>query len=224
MSERKVVIPGEIISSESECLPGENTEKRNGSIVATVFGVAEESNNLIKVIPISGQYQPRRGNVIVGTVVNILGSGWSIDIDTPENAFISLSEVPRYVNRGELAEVMSLGDTVVAKIVNIGQRGIDLTLRSHGLGKVEDGLVIKINSNKVPRVIGKEGSMINIIKEKTGCNITVGQNGVIWIKGDTMEKELLAKKAINFVTEKFFMNGLTDEMKGWFEDNTEGGE
>ena len=221
MSERKMAIPGETIFEGSEYLPGENTEKRNGNIVATIFGVAEESNNLVRVIPISGPYQPRRGNVVVGTIVNLLGSGWFADIDTPENAFISLSEVPRYVNRGELAEVMNIGDTVVAKIANIDKRGIDLTLRSHGLGKMEDGMVVKINSNKVPRVIGKDGSMINIIKEETGCNITDEQNGVIWIKGDTVEKELLAKKASKFITEKFFMNGLTDEMKRWFEDQKE---
>ena len=92
-----------------------------------------------------------------------------------------------------------------------------MTLRDRGLGKVEDGMIIKVNSNKVPRVIGKEGSMINLIKEETGCNITVGQNGIIWIGGENTEDELLAKKAIMFITEKFFLEGLTEEVKKWFE-------
>jgi len=59
--------------------------------------------------------------------------------------------------------------------------------------------------------------MINLIKKESDCNITVGQNGLIWIKGDKIEDELLVKKAIMFVNEKSFTSGLTDEVKKWFE-------
>ena len=62
--------------------------------------------------------------------------------------------------------------------------------------------------------------MINLIKDETKCNITVGQNGFIWIKGDKIEDELYAKKAILFVTEKSFTSGLTDEVKKWFDSGT----
>ena len=60
--------------------------------------------------------------------------------------------------------------------------------------------------------------MINLIKDETKCNITVGQNGLIWIKGDKVEDELYAKKAIMFVTEKSFTSGLTDEVQKWFKE------
>jgi len=106
---------------------------------------------------------------------------------------------------------------VVAKIWGINKRGVDLTLKSRGLGKIDGGIIIRINSNKVPRVIGKEGSMISLIKDETNCRITVGQNGLIWIEGNKIENEILAKKAIIFVTEKSFVSGLTDEVKKWFE-------
>lgn len=214
--ERKIVIPGEVIV-KGDYLPGEGTEKRGEEIVALKFGLAEEQNRLVKVIPLSGTYQARRGNVVVGKVENVTFNGWVIDIGTAENAFLPLTEVPRYVNKDELDEVMSIGDMVVAKIWGINKRGIDLSIRSKGLGKIEDGMILKINPNKVPRVIGKEGSMINVIKEETKCNITVGQNGLIWIHGDKIEDELLSKKAILFVTEKSFVPGLTDEIKKWFE-------
>lgn len=217
MTERKIVIPGEVIVEGKDYLPGEWTEKKGDEIIANRFGIAEESEMLVKIIPVSGPYQPRKGNIIVGEVVNMLSNGWFIDVDTPENAFLSLSEVPRYVNKGELGEVLEIGEMVVAKIFNINKRGVDLTIRSHGLGRIEEGIIIKVNSNKVPRVIGKEGSMINLIKEETKCNITVGQNGVVWIRGDSTEEELLAKKAILFITKNFFMEGLTDEVKKWFE-------
>ncbi|MCH8945887.1 MAG: KH domain-containing protein [Nanoarchaeota archaeon] len=84
------------------------------------------------------------------------------------------------------------------------------------MGKIEEGMIFRINPNKVPRVIGKEGSMIKIIKDETGCNITVGQNGFIWVRGDKIEDELLSKKAIMFITEKSFVDGLTEAVEKWF--------
>ncbi|MDP3991985.1 MAG: KH domain-containing protein, partial [Nanoarchaeota archaeon] len=110
-----------------------------------------------------------------------------------------------------------IGDMLVAKIFDVGARGIDLTIKSRGLGKIEEGMIINVNSNKVPRIIGKEGSMISIIKNETGCDITVGQNGLIWVKGDKIEDELFVKKAINFITEKSFVHGLTEEVQRWFD-------
>ena len=221
MTERKIVIPGEVISSGDDYLRGEGTEKRGKEVVAIRFGLAEESKNLVKVIPLSGVYIPRRGNVVIGKVENVTFNGWVIDINTAEGAFLSLMEVPRYVNKDELREVMDIGDMVVAKIYSINKRGIDLTVKLKGLGKLEAGLIISINSNKVPRVIGREGSMISLIKDETNCRITVGQNGLIWISGNKVEDELFAKKAILYVTENSSSSGLTDEMKKWFEENKE---
>ncbi len=213
---RKIIIPGEVIVKGDNYLPGEGTEKRGDEIIALQYGLAEESNRLVKVIPLSGVYQPRMGNVVMGRVENITFNGWLIDIGASEHGFLSLTEVPRYVNKGGLDEVMDIGDMAIAKIIGINKRGIDLSIKSRNLGKIEDGMILKINSHKVPRVIGKEGSMVKLIKDETGCNITVGQNGLIWIKGDNIEKELLAKKAILFIAEKSFIDGLTEEVKKLF--------
>ena len=222
MTERKVVIPGEIIKEGNDFLPGDGTEKQGNNIIALKFGLAEEQDRLVKVIPLSGVYIPRRGNVVIGRVTNVTFNGWCIDIDTSENSFLPLAEVPRFINKNELEEMMDIGDMVVAKIWNIGGRGIDLSINSRGLGKIDEGLVIKVNPHKVPRIIGKEGSMINLIKEKTKCEITVGQNGFIWIQGKKIEEEILSKNAINFICEKSFVSGLTEEVENWFAEN--GGE
>lgn len=221
MTDRKVVIPGEVISSGDDYLPGEGTERRGKEVVAIRFGLSEEVNKLVKVIPLSGVYQPRRGNVVIGKVENVTFNGWVMDINTADSSFLSIMEVPRYVNKDDLREVMDIGDMAVAKIYSINKRGIDLTFQLKGLGKLEGGIIININSNKVPRVIGKEGSMVSLIKDETKCQITVGQNGFIWIKGNKIEDELLAKKAILYIAENSLMSGLTDEMKKWFEEERE---
>ena len=215
--ERKIVIPGEVIVKGEDYLPGEGTEKKGDELIAIRYGLAEESNRLVKVIALSGIYQPRRGNIIIGKVENITFYGWVIDLDSPEGAFLPLQEVPKYVDKDRLNDILDIEDMIVAKIIGVTSRGIDLTIKSRGLGKIDEGIIMKINSNKVPRVIGKEGSMINLIKKESDCNITVGQNGLIWIKGNKIGNELLVKKAIMFVSEKSFTHGLTDEVKKWFE-------
>lgn len=220
--ERKIVIPGEVIVSGEDYLPGEGTEKRQNEIVALKYGLAEEANKLIKVIALSGTYQPRKGNVVIGKVDNITFYGWVIDIDSAEGAFLPLQEVPRFVSKDGLTDVMDIGDMVVAKILSVSTRGVDLTIKSRGLGKIDRGMIIKINPNKVPRIIGGEGSMINLIKEESGCSIIVGQNGLIWARGDNVESELLVKKAIMFVAEKSFVHGLTEEVHEWFEKEKKG--
>jgi len=217
--ERKAIIPGEVIIEGEDYLPGEGTEKRDDKIYSLRYGLAEETNKLIKVIPLSGIYEPRRGNVVIGKVEMLTMNGWVINIGSSENAFLPLMEVPRYVNKDEIAEVMDIGDLAIVKIFSINARGIDVTLKSRGLGKVDEGLVFEINSNKVPRVIGKEGSMIKLIKDETKTNITVGQNGKILINGEKIEDELLAKRAIEHIVEKSFISGLTEEVTKWFAEN-----
>lgn len=214
---RKIAIPGEVIASGNNYLPGEGTERQGENIIAIRYGLAEETNKLVKIIPLSGVYHPRRGNVVIGKVENITFNGWIFDIGTPETAFLPIGEVPKYVNKNGLDELIDFGDMVVVKIQEVNKRGIDLTIKGRGLGKIDEGIIIHVNSNKVPRLIGKEGSMINLIKDETKCNITVGQNGVVWINGDSIEDELFAKKALLFVSENSFIEGLTDETKKWFD-------
>ncbi len=46
------------------------------------------------------------------------------------------------------------------------------------------GSVIDISHVKIPRVIGRNGSMISMLKKELNVSIFVGQNGRIWLKGD----------------------------------------
>lgn len=210
---RQIVVPGETIVSGDDYLPGEGVYRDGDEIVAEKFGLSEVTDRFVKVIPLSGIYIPRRGNVIIGTVIDINGKGWIIDMGIASNAFLSVSEVPKYINQNEMREHFDFGDSVVAKIWNINARGIDLSVKMRGFGKVDEGILIKINPHKVPRIIGKEGSMVKIIKDATNCSITVGQNGIVWINGETIEDELKTKKIIEFICENSFVPGLTEKVE-----------
>jgi exosome complex component RRP4 len=211
-SERRLVIPGETIASGDDYLPGDFTKKEGNDIVANRYGLAEISGRVVKIIPVSGVFEPRRGNNVIGRVEDITFNGWIIDIGGPYSSFLSLSECPRFINRNNIGEFADIGDLISAKIAGVKKGGVDLTLKLRGLGRLEDGRLIKINSHKVPRIIGKEGSMINLIKDSTKTDITVGQNGFIWIRGD-LDGEEKAEKAINLIVEEASNSGLTEKIE-----------
>jgi exosome complex component RRP4 len=210
--ERKVVVPGEVVGSQED-LPGDGTTKIDNKVISQKYGLLEKSGKVVKVIPLSGVFIPRRGNVIIGKVDDISFNGWMTDVNSAYSSFLPVSEIPRYLDKNHLSDFLNIGDFFSAKINSVKQKGIDLTMDSRGLGKLEGGIIISINPNKVPRVIGRAGSMISLIKDETNSKITVGQNGLVWIRAEKIEDELLAKRAIEFVTEKSFVSGLTEKVK-----------
>lgn len=217
--ERKIVVPGEIIAKGEDFLPSEGTRREEENVVAGRFGLAEIAGRVIKVIPLFGAFIPRRGNVVIGRVTDITMRGWVVDIDCADSAFLPIEEYPKYVNKNEMDQYLKIGDVIVAKIWSMNQRGIDLSMKSRGLGKLNDGFIFRVIPARVPRVIGREGSMINLIKERTNCSITVGQNGWVWIRGSSTDEELKARKAVEFVSDKVHIDGLTEKMEDWFEKN-----
>jgi len=217
MEERKIVVPGETIIQGDEFLPGDGTRREEKDIVACRYGLADLSDRLVRVIPLSGVYVPRRGNVIIGTIVGVTFKGWLVDFGSHQNGFLNVAEVPRYIGKGELRDFLDFGDVVCAKVFSTDGNNIDLSIKLRGFGKVEGGQLIQVNPNKVPRVIGKEGSMVNLIKEATGCDITVGQNGVVWVGSEKIENELAARKIIEFICENSFVAGLTEKVENFIE-------
>ncbi|HLC31270.1 MAG TPA: exosome complex RNA-binding protein Rrp4 [Candidatus Nanoarchaeia archaeon] len=213
---RKVVVPGEVIVTGEDYLPSDGARREGKNIVALRYGLAEESGRVVKVIPLFGAFVPRRGNVVIGRVTDITFYGWLIDIDSASSGFLPIEESPRFINKNEMDQFLAIGDVVAAKIWSVKQKGIDLSLKSNGLGKLEGGFIFRVIPSRIPRVIGREGSMISLIKEKTGCNITVGQNGWIWIKGESIDAQIKARQAIEFVADKVHLSGLTEKMEEWF--------
>jgi exosome complex component RRP4 len=210
--ERKLVIPGETIVSGDEYLPGDFTRKEGNDVISNRYGLVEINGRVVKIIPVSGVFEPRRGNTVIGRVDDITFSGWMIDIGGPYSSFLPLMECPRFIDRNNIAEFADIGDVLSLKVLGVKKGGIDLTLKFRGLGRLDGGRIIKINPHKVPRVIGKEGSMINLIKDKTRTEITVGQNGFIWLKGDG-DGENKAEETIKLIVQESTSSGLTEKIE-----------
>jgi len=170
---------------------------------------------VIKLIPLSGVYYPKRGDVILGEVIDVNLNGWRIKINCAYEAFLSIKDATsKFIRRGEdLTRYFAIGDNIVVKIFNVtSQNLVDLTMDGQGLQKLGDGRIIRVNPHKVPRIIGKQGSMVSMIKKATGTRIIVGQNGIVWIAGSP-DGEIIAINTIKMIETNAHTPGLTDKIK-----------
>ena len=217
IEERKIVVPGEVLAIGLDYVPGENTYREEDKIFSKVLGLAAVSGRGIKITPLAGPYMPTVGDKIIGRITDIAFSGWRVDTNTAYSAMLNVKDATtRFIKKEEdLSKNLAIEDYIIVDIINVtSQRLIDVSMRELGLKKIQGGRIIEINSQKVPRVIGKKASMITLIKEKTGCEITVGQNGLIWILGSP-EGEAAAERAIKMIEEKSHLSGLTEQVEAF---------
>lgn len=212
---RQLVTPGDLLA-EGDYIAGENTYKENNRIYAARIGLVEYDDKRINVVALRAFYIPKVGDTVIGTVVEVGFGGWVVDINAPYQAILRASEVlnrPFKPQRNDLTEVLDVGDLIVAKITSYDRtQNPQLSVSEPGMGKITRGQIVRITPTKIPRVIGKKGSMISMIKQETGCQIVLGQNGVILITGKTLEDEELAMMAINKIEQESHISGLTDRI------------
>jgi len=220
VDEKEIVVPGELVAEGMDYVPAVGTFREGDKIISSVLGLVNLSGRLIKVIPLSGRYIPKSGDVVIGKVADIGFSGWRVDIGWAFEANLSMKEASSdFIDKKtDLTQYYTYGDVVAAQITYIfGSKIIDLTMKGPGLRKLKGGRIIQITPSKVPRVIGKQGSMISMIKDKTGCRIIVGQNGLVWIQGEDSNQVILAVDTIYKIEDEAHLSGLTERIKEFLE-------
>jgi len=198
VKDKSIVVPGEVVAEGRDFILGPGVRREGNQIVASRVGLIHFEGKFIRLIALSGRYIPRKDDVIIGRIKEILINGWLVDTESAYPAMLNLRDaVTEYVAKGsDLTRFFDFNDYIVCKIINVTpQMFVDVTTKGPGLKKLVGGRIIKVNPNKVSRIIGKKGSMLNMIKQATGCNIIVGQNGVIWIKSTDPKMELVAVNA-----------------------------
>lgn len=211
VNENDLVLPGDLLAEE-DVYPGRGTFKEEGKIYSKLLGLVSLRNKRINVTPLKSKYLPKRGDMVLGKVTNIRFSMLDIDINSPYSGFVSSSELFGR-DKKDLTKYFNIGDTLFLKVLDVDEiKKAKLGVKNRRFNKLRGGLIVKIAPTKVPRLIGKKGSMINAIKEKTECKIMVGQNGLVWVKGDEKMQEI-TKNIIKEVEKKAHTKGLTDYIK-----------
>jgi len=213
VKERQLVIPGETLAMGLDFLPSSGCYREDNEIKAKLLGLIRLKDRFIGIIPLAGVYVPKLGDGVIGFVEDMQSTLWVLDINSPYDAILPLGEaVGEYIdlNKTDISIYYDIGDVVYAKVLSVSKtKSVVLTMNDQRSRKLMSGRILKITPSKVPRLIGKEGSMIELIKNKTKCQIIVGQNGVVWLKG---EKEALASKAILTIENESHISGLTDKI------------
>lgn len=219
---KEVVVPAEVLAEGMDNLPGIGTYRDGDKICAGRLGLTYIDGRTIKLIPLSGRYTPKRNDTIICKIIDISFSGWRVDTNSAYSAMLSMKDATSdYIQKGaDLTQYYNLGEYIVAEVVNVtSQKLVDVTMKGPGLHKLKEGRVIEVSPHKVPRVIGKQGSMVSMIKQATNCRIIVGQNGLVWIQGEP-DKELLVEKTIRKIEKESHLAGLTDRIQKFLEKET----
>lgn len=229
---REIVTPGEVISTDPSLLAGRGAIKEGDDQIISLFvGLKEVRGKYVNVVPLNGLYNPQIGDKIIARVVAKTPVKFLMDTNSkflgilkPSDAFKRSHHNRGYsktmgsyrVPKENEMDKLKMGDLLICKVLS-GSRTEEPSLTSLGqdLGSITEGIVISISPTKIPRVIGKKGSMISLLKNLLHCKIFVAQNGRIWIQGRSPDHERLLIEAIYKIEREAHTTGLTDRVKSY---------
>ena len=211
VKEKELVVPGQMLAEEGY-YSGRGTFRDGNSVFSSLIGLVSLRNKKISVIPLKSKYVPKRGDVVIGEIDDVRFSMWGVDLNSPYSGILPASEVFGREKK-ELSRVFNVGDVLFLRVVDVDEvKKVKLGLKGRGMGKFRGGILVDITPTKVPRLIGKKGSMINMIKDKTRCKIVVGQNGLVWVKGET-GMEQITRNIIKLIEAEAHTSGLTNRIR-----------
>ena len=191
----------------SQASSSQTTYVMNGKVYASQVGIATLRDNKVTVIAFKGAYKPQPGDRVVGIVTDVKPNGYEVMLGR------HLTGNLRIPNRREVKSLnLHVGDVIYVKIRESGLNGVTLD-HLDKLKKINEGILISIHPAKVPRLIGRRGSMINMIKKLTECELTVGRNGMIIVRGPNPAQEFAAISAIKLVETEAHSQGLTERVE-----------
>jgi len=202
--DKKIVIPGDLLTLEKKKL-GQNTYIENEKIYSSVIGLVTENPEYISVIAMNGPYLPIVGDGILGIVKSEIVNGYFLDYNSP-------GEI--YLPKSNLSKELRIGSVIFARIRNITESD---SIELENVNVLPQGCIFDTSPVKVPRLIGKNDSMLNLFKQYTESSIVIGKNGWVWY---ISKKPQLLEKAMNLVANNSQKSNLTNTIKEYLEKNT----
>lgn len=215
MSNRDLVTPGTQIGKGNLRLR-EGVFREGNEIFSSVVGLVDRRGNSIRVIPLAGAYIPNPGDRVIAMVTEVQFMGWMTFLRSPTPGILKVGEVPQRFDpiEGNLVEILATGDLIFTEVISVNKyMQIKLSMRDPQLRKLMGGRIFTIDPVKVPRVIGRRGSMISMLKRAISEEIIVGQNGIIWARCENIEQEELLKRILEKIEAESHTSGLTNRVK-----------
>jgi len=213
---RELVVPGQLVA-EGDYRLRDGAYREGKQVYSSVVGLAYLQGEDIKIVPLQRPYIPSRGDVVIGVVVDSYHSGWVLDLNSPYTGNLFVSDLLHRkvdLNREDIGKYLGIGDLVAATVKDVDERmRVQLETEGFRKGKVDSGKLIEISPAKVPRVLGRKGSMLKILQESTGCKLIVGQNGRIIVQGEDPHMVNAVVQALLMIEREAHTSGLTDRVR-----------
>ncbi|MBU1197871.1 hypothetical protein KJ765_05175 [Candidatus Micrarchaeota archaeon] len=196
------IVPGEVVYDQPRRFDGSFVDREK--TFASVLSVKYDD----RVVALKGLYTPVVSDYVIGIIKHELFSGYKVDLNSPYIGMLSSRDLRE---RFEVGQVISV---VIRMADEVKEAELVEPRRLWG------GRVIEIPAVKIPRVIGRNNSMVSLLEQYTGCRIFVGKNGRVYVKGDNTS---LAIESVMKIAREAHMHGLTDRIKSFLEDETKAG-
>jgi exosome complex component RRP4 len=211
----EIVVPGEEIGKKSQ--RGDYTYIDDDSIRAEVFGLKNERNDHVSIIPLSGLYVPKEGDMVIGVVIDVMRTRWLIAINDAYTAYLNKERRRDDDGTFDLRRLFKEGDFVSVKISKVDEVKSSYV---DGPRKLKGGRIALASAKKIPRIIGSKKSMLTLLRDKTNCRVVVGQNGIIWVNGPEENMQLVID-AILKIQRESHTRGLTNRISEFLDKGME---
>ncbi len=188
----ELYVPGDLLFEEPKRFSGGFVE--NNKTYASVICSKHDE----RVVPLKGKYIPLVQDYVVGIITEQRFNGYTVDLNSPYEGQLSSRES---------RETFRIGDVVSALIQNVDEVNEAQLVEPRRLW---EGRLIEVESVKIPRIIGRNSSMVSLIENKTRCKLFVGKNGRIYMKEGNLP---LAAMAILKISKEAHTSGLTDRIQ-----------
>ena len=200
---KKIVIPGDLVTEERKRL-GIHVFVENGKIYSDCLGLMDTESATASVIPLQGRYIPSAGDLIVGIVKSEKHSVYEVDINSIYSS---------YMSKRDIRETLKPGAILSAKVDSVNE------INEASISDIRvfyGGEIVEVSPVKVPRLIGKNGSMLNVLKSGTQSSLLIGRNGRVWAKNGDLK---LLKQAIKKIEKEAHLGNLTNKMEEFMKTN-----
>ncbi|MHA2250840.1 MAG: exosome complex RNA-binding protein Rrp4 [Candidatus Kariarchaeaceae archaeon] len=215
VEQNEIVVPGQPLA-EGDYKKGDGVIQKGENFFSNIVGVFVLRDKRLGVRALKGRYFPAVGDMVIGYIEDVGLTSWVVNIRGPYSGILLASNAVRGrfdPIRDDARRIYDVGDVIRAEIVSFDRtRDPQLITKFAGLGKLSNGRVLETNPNHIPRIIGRKGSMISMIKKLTNSKIIVGKNGRVWVKSTSKEDEDKVIDAINQISREAHVSGLTDRI------------
>ncbi|XP_064477486.1 exosome complex component RRP40-like [Ornithodoros turicata] len=208
VSPNELILPGDKVdipvTDHSKCVLGPGLHKQDDSIISTKAGILRSRNkNTYWVEAHQKRYVPAKGDCVIGIVTAKAGDNFRVNIGSSEQGSLSVFAFEGATKRSR--PDVQVGDLVFTQVLSscrdmepelvcvnsYGRKGMLGVLRS------PTSFWMRVPIDLVNRLLSKDCPLLRSLGQHIPFEISLGQNGRVWVNANTLANTLAVCDAIS---------------------------